>query len=849
VLSRVLGFNQVTTTGGTRPWYGCDEGCCTLSSPSTPVVTCPAAACHTYLLVAKPPGNGMPARNVPYEIYSLFEALPSTTVHYNAQALNPWASTWVTVIVLTGDAVKTNRKTVQGILKKAGKGFALLRVLTHCDLCGDYVTHKEVRRGHNTHACPEREKGDPNKMVVDSAAILYRGKKALAMCKKTEDDSCTDPLCKFSHHGCSVTQTKERADGSFDTHKELLTRPRTSKQAKDSTAAPTASGPIEIPLGGHLLRPVKEESKRKIKDLTAKRATPISGRDIFRAAEKGSPAVSLQTGASEDIHIFGKQACCPNVFANTDAMLRCSPVQALLGGAKMGEEALIIPCSTKPAATIAKAMGYNTVDAARGVLLAHPRLAAVAAHFMKREVVEEEAIAWATYVQPNTMDFVLGLTAASGTALVVYDSRVEYDAALVCARVNLVVYGDLSRPILFLYQRRDTGRLAPAAAAAVAAPIGIYSPGQLAGPDALLRVLSNSGPGVRAELEAKLHLTNKHEVVSAATHPLVRAHVLKLTPPAPAHVRALPPLAHDGLHRLATSAGLPQGVGKPVRHPCRGERVLPLRRHGCGRTPSYPRCSRRSRCRFVQLARCEAVGLQDGWRLLSRQPGPQTLGNRVLRHHRFATVCRTSGLRGTSISVHVSTPCIHSAYPNEICLAYSAIVLENCTATHPPILPPDEGDDVLTPPGAKLTTVSCIKNTITNTDVFNEEGTAQIIAQGPQGSTVYKINLDITANSAAALITGHRREDTAGLSVTVNHCRNLSAAITLREAGVSDGDTLTLWGGGILGGSGPAPKRKRRGKDEVSDDDIGPCPDIRRYDSHSLTNSGLRARSGQSGCC
>ena len=236
VLSRALGFNKVTTKGGTRPWHSCDAGCCARPSPSAPVAACPVAAHHTYLVAARPQNAGRPAPNIPYEILSHFEALPRTTVHYNAQALNPLASPWLTVRVSSAADVKANGLEVKQIMKSAGKDFTIHRVKGHCDLCGDYVLAADKRRsGHNTNACPELERGDPHKMVVDAPALMYRGKRAKALCKVAGDDACSDPHCTYGHHGCSIVQSKEHADGTSTIYREILTRPRASKRAQAST--------------------------------------------------------------------------------------------------------------------------------------------------------------------------------------------------------------------------------------------------------------------------------------------------------------------------------------------------------------------------------------------------------------------------------------------------------------------------------------------------------------------------------------------------------------------------------------------------------------------------------------
>ena len=141
------------------------------------------------------------------------------------------------------------------------------------------------------------------------------------------------------------------------------------------------------------------------------------------------------------------------------------------------------------------------------------------------------------------------------------------------------------------------------------------------------------------------------------------------------------------------------------------------------------------------------------------------------------------------------------------------------TAPHPP----SRCGDALIHLGIEMTTPTYIKYTPANTAFTTGEETVQVIVQGPHGNIVCEINLDITANSAAALIVGRCEANTVGFSVALNHSRILPTDATLREAGVRDGDTITPWGGGLLGGSGRAPGRARRGKDEVdsdSDDDM-----------------------------
>ena len=345
VLSRALGFNKVTELDGSRPWHCCDAGCCTLSSPSAPKVTCPVATHHTYLIASRPQSGGRASLNLPFELFSQLEELPDTTVHYNAQALNPLESKWITVRVASGAAVKANGPAVKKILKGAGKGVTIHHVTAHCELCGVYTTMSGGHTGHNTSDCPEMKNGDPHRMIIDTSALLYRGRRAKAtQCKTAEIDACSDPQCPHGHHGCNIT-TMDRPGGQTSIYKELLSKPRVSKKAAAGTSTDdrASTGPIEINLGEHLLRPMQEAGRRKIKDSTASLATPINRRDIFTAAEKGSPAVTLQTAVSEHFNLVGGQACAPNVFANTDVMQRNSAVQAMLGGVKMNEEALIIP--------------------------------------------------------------------------------------------------------------------------------------------------------------------------------------------------------------------------------------------------------------------------------------------------------------------------------------------------------------------------------------------------------------------------------------------------------------------------------------------------------------------------
>ena len=440
VLAEAIGGQKVTTARGDTPWFACDRGCCHRRKHDEAVDPCPREPAKSIYLVSIPQGPGKRPLPLDPGLYAALNSLDGVEAHYTSQRFIE-VSCAVIRLRLSGNAGKKHSKTVKSLGKKYKAKILVMEKL--CMWCGDHDDHY-------THEHWKLHPEDPYRRVIDVAGIALRKKPYPEPCGQADqEEPCEDDGCTKGHHNCAIsTNTATKV-----TTKERLTKPQQPKGRKENKGRGQT-----IEEGSFIhQQPGRSSADTKYNDLTV--GEPMNNRDFFEVAQAKDPAMSLQTGSTQSIELIGDQACKPNVFAVSGEPVECPAVEDyFISDLDLGSNhrILLLSVGRKAGDTLAAACGLHTEFEARNTILGHPHLQALADHLTGK--LNTDAAKWVRCLRANSTNFLLAMAATTGFCLVVYKAMVHTGARPTRATVTTEVYGDMTMPMLAVYQRQDVGR-------------------------------------------------------------------------------------------------------------------------------------------------------------------------------------------------------------------------------------------------------------------------------------------------------------------------------------------------------------------------------------------------------